>query len=137
VRSAISEQVERLISFGYETFVSGGALGFDMLAAEAVIDLRQKYPGIRLILAIPCTDHDAKWSVNEQIRFSVIKRYADGYVYVSDAYTSRCMLKRNRYMVDNSSHCISYCMRSDGGTAYTVRYASAQGVPVTEISTLI
>ena len=44
------------------------------------------------------------------------------------------MIKRNRYLVDNSSLCICYLTRQTGGTAYTVRYAESKGVTVLNLS---
>ena len=130
----MSKTLEALIRSGYDTFISGGALGFDLISAEAVVNLKSVYPNIRLIFALPCKGHDIKWKVDERIRLSVLLRYCDDVVFVSDLYSSDCMLKRNRYMVDNSSYCISYCTRDTGGTAYTVRYAKAAGIGLTEIS---
>ena len=48
--------LETLYNKGITNFISGGALGFDTLAAESVIKLRSKYSNIRLILALPCKD---------------------------------------------------------------------------------
>jgi uncharacterized phage-like protein YoqJ len=102
IRKAVADEVGKLISLGYDTFISGGALGFDLIAAEAVIDLKEKYPWIKLVFAIPCYGHDQKWSTNERLRLSVLYRYSDDVIFVSDDYSSGCMLKRNRYMADNS-----------------------------------
>lgn len=45
----IVSQVKRLYSLGYRYFLSGMAEGFDLLAAQAVADLKMKYTDIRLI----------------------------------------------------------------------------------------
>lgn len=39
-------------------------------------------------------------------------------------------LLRDRHLVDYSAYCISYCTRTTGGTAYTVKYALEHGVTV-------
>ena len=44
----LRESLEYLIGKGYVDFLSGGALGFDLMAAEMVLSLREKYPWIRL-----------------------------------------------------------------------------------------
>ena len=133
-RAAVSKEVEELIGIGYDTFVSGGALGFDLIAAEAVIDLKARYPWIKLIFAIPCYGLDQRWSIDERLRLSVVYRHSDDAIFVSTDYGKGCMLKRNRYMVDNSSVLISYCTRNTGGSAYTVSYAQKNGLKVIEIS---
>ena len=46
-------EIEALIKRCVVYFGVGGALGFDTIAAEAVLELRKKYPQIRLILVSP------------------------------------------------------------------------------------
>lgn len=110
------------------TFVCGGALGFDTLAAQAVLALRGKYPYIRLELVLPCRDQASRWSVAAQRTYREILEAADAVEYVSDRYTSYCMHERNRRMVDKSCCGVVFLRRATGGTAYTVRYATEQGV---------
>ena len=49
----IVSQVKRLYSLGYRYFLSGMAEGFDLLAAQAVADLKTEYTDIRLIAVVP------------------------------------------------------------------------------------
>ena len=51
---ALAQTVEELCRAGFRTFLSGMALGFDLAAAETVLVLRRRFPGIRLVAAIPC-----------------------------------------------------------------------------------
>ena len=105
-----------------------------MLAAETVLKLKNQYPAIKLILVLPCKEHDKYWSVAEKIRFADIMRRADKIVYVSHDYTSDCTFKRNRHFVDNISLCICYMTKSTGGTAYTVDYAGRTGYGVINLA---
>ena len=41
-----------------------------------------------------------------------------------------CMHKRNRHLVDNSSVCVCYLNKENGGTAYTVDYAGKKGLEI-------
>lgn len=116
-------------------FVAGGALGFDMLAAEAVLKARDENPALRLILALPCKNQTNGWKDTHKLRYENILNQADKIIYVSQNYTSGCMHKRNRFMVDNSSHCIFYMTRPSGGTAYTVRYALENNLKMHNIIT--
>ena len=116
-------EVESLINKGILYFGCGGALGFDMLAAETVIKLRQKYDNIRLILVLPCRQQDKYWKKNEKERYLKIIDCADKVIFTSEQYFSGCMQKRNRHLVDHSSVCIAYMRKNTGGTAYTVDYA--------------
>lgn len=126
-----AELRERLINgvqyvyttYGITDFYTGGALGFDTLAAEAVVACRQLYPEIRLILAIPCRDQANRWSAADIAKYEGIKRKADHVVYLSEQYSRDCMMIRNRFMVDHSRVCICYLTKKTGGTAYTINYA--------------
>ena len=42
-------EIENLINRGTLVFIAGGALGFDTLAAQAVVALKSKYPFIKLV----------------------------------------------------------------------------------------
>ena len=133
VRRALRFEVRRLYVNGIRNYITGGALGFDTLAAEAVIELKLEHPDVRLIVALPCADHDSKWTDAQRRRSSVIKHHADYVVILSGSYYDGCMQARNRYMVDNSSQCVSYCGKNGGGTYYTVNYAKSKGLYVEEL----
>ena len=108
---------------GISHFISGGALGFDTLAANAVIAARNNNPNIKLIFALPCKNQTKGWKQKDIEEYERILTLADEIVYVSEEYYDGCMQKRNRYMADNSSHCVFYMTSPRGGTAYTVKYA--------------
>ncbi len=124
------QMVEFLISRKRTVFFAGGALGFDTIAAEAVLAAREKYPFIRLVLAIPCPDQDALWSAADRNVYRSILSRADSCVVLADRYSPACMHVRNHYMVDCSSVCVAYYDGSAGGTAATVAYARSRGVAV-------
>ena len=111
-------------------FIAGGALGFDTMAAETVIELRGNYPEIKLRLALPCDDQTKRWKENDVLLYKHIMEKADDVVYTSHVYTAGCMHIRNRYMIDNSDFCVAYMTKETGGTAYTVNYAVKKGKKV-------
>ena len=111
-------------------FGAGGALGFDTLAAQIVLSLKETYPTIKLILVLPCLSQSDAWSLEDKSIYENIKGRADKVVYTSRDYTRGCMHKRNRHLVDNSSVCICYLTEKTGGTAYTVDYAKKNGLLV-------
>ena len=136
--SEISKRLEdtlvTLIEQGYCYFGAGGALGFDTLAAQAVLRLRERYPQIRLILVLPCLNQTRGWPQADIDTYEEIKRCADKVTYTSEHYFRGCMQKRNRHLVDNSSVCICYLMKSSGGAAYTVDYARRMGLRIINIA---
>ena len=119
-----------LIETGYQYFGAGGALGFDTLAAQTILELKADYPHIKLILVLPCLSQADGWSSHDQDIYEHIKTAADKVVYTSREYSKGCMHKRNRHLVDNSSICVCYLTENTGGTAYTVEYAKRMNLPV-------
>ncbi len=119
---------------GTVNFISGMAKGFDMLAARQVIALRSKYSDVRLICALPCRDQTVLWDESEAIAYSAILDMADKIVYVSQFNQKGAMLKRDRYMVDNSDIVIAHLTKSSGGTYYTVKYANEKGIRVINLA---
>lgn len=130
IRNLLETAIEKAIQDGYRFFRTGGALGFDTLAAQTVLELKQQYPHIRLILVLPCINQANGWKQADIDEYERINSLADKVVYTSREYTSGCMHKRNRHLVDNSSLCICYLTRLSGGTAYTVRYAESKKINV-------
>mgnify|MGYP004596036957 CR=1 FL=1 len=130
----LEDTLVKLIEQGYRYFGAGGALGFDTLAAQVVLRLRERYPQIRLILVLPCRIQTRGWSQADIDIYEEIKRRADKVTYTSESYFRGCMQKRNRHLVDNSSVCICYLTKPTGGTAYTVDYARRCGLQILNIA---
>lgn len=128
LRAAIISLIEQGVVF----FGAGGALGFDMLAEETVLELKSLYPHIKLILVLPCPagQQTLKWNDKQRERYRNIYERADKIKVVSPEYTPDCMLKRNRRLVDNSAHLVCYLRQSTGGTFYTVNYAQEHGLNI-------
>lgn len=53
IREAVAGMVTELYGQGYKEYYTGMASGFDMTAAEAVLQVRERYEGIKLIAAVP------------------------------------------------------------------------------------
>ena len=134
INAALETEIEKMISQGICNFYCGGAIGFDMLAEKAVIRLRRKYPEIKLIIAVPHKGQSDLWGEREKQEYDEIIALADEVECLSEAYYRGCMYARNRFMVDNSSHCICYLNEKTGGTAYTVSYAQKQGLYIINIA---
>ncbi len=131
IRTKIREQVLPLLALGVTTYMVGGAIGFDMLAAEMLLDLREKEgKELKIISALPFLQWREKWPEEAIEREDRILKKSDEILISADAYNRKAYLDRDRMMVDRSAVCIAYCSRKTGGTAYTVRYALRQGVKV-------
>lgn len=137
IRRKTKETIITLIKKGVVFFGAGGALGYDTLAAETVLELKREYPQIKLILVLPCPEQTRGWKEEDIRKYNEIKDKADKYVYTADHYHRGCMHVRNRHLVDNSSYCICYLTKETGGTAYTVNYAKEQGLEVYNITSCV
>ena len=69
--------LELLFSQGYRDFLCGGALGFDLYAAERVVHLREKHSDVRLIFCLPCADQSAKWKRADCSRYERLLYLSD------------------------------------------------------------
>lgn len=120
---------------GFRIFRAGGALGFDTVAALAVLDLKKKHPDVKLDLVLPCPDQAERWKFHEKRIYRGILERADSVIYAENRYTSYCMLKRNRMLVDGSHCCIAYFRPTarTGGTYYTCMYANQKNVPLINV----
>lgn len=134
ISKRLEDTLLTLIEQGYCYFGAGGALGFDTLAAQTVLRLRERYPQIRLILVLPCLNQTRGWQQADVDIYEELKRRADKVTYTSESYFRGCMQKRNRHPVDNSSGCICYLTKPTGGTAYTVDYARRRGLRIINIA---
>lgn len=119
---------------GYRSFLCGGALGFDSLAAERVIELQKRREGVRLAFVLPCSDQVRYWGASDARRYERILYAADEIHVLSPFYYEGCMQVRNRHMVDRSHLCLCYLLHGKGGTASTVAYALEQEISVLNIA---
>ena len=126
--------LELLYSQGYHDFLCGGALGFDLFAAEQVVALRNHHPDVRLIFCLPCADQSARWQASACSRYERLLYLSDEIRVLSPKYYDGCMQSRNAYMVDRSALCVAFMKRLGGGTLSTVRYALTQDLPVVNIA---
>ena len=126
--------LEHLYQRGYRDFISGAALGFDLLCAERVIALKNRHADAMLQLAIPCSTQADRWPAVDCARYEQILYNADCTHVLSREYYAGCMHVRNRFMVDRSSLCLCYLTHHRGGTMSTVAYAMEQGCPVLNVA---
>ena len=108
LKQAFYDESEKLILAGAKHFISGMALGADICAALAVLELRAKYPEITLECALPCETQAEKWSERTRDLYFSIIECCDKETLVSKRYSSDCMKKRNRYMVDRSDCVLAF-----------------------------
>jgi uncharacterized phage-like protein YoqJ len=134
LQSRVEQLIEVLYGQGVYIFETGGALGFDTLAAKEVLNSKAKHSDIELHLILPHPNQASRWQVSDQEIYDMIKSAADEVIFTADHYFSGCMHKRNRRLVDDSCYCISYLEEQTGGTAYTVNYAKRKGLIIYNVA---
>ena len=131
MKQKLKKEIVSSIKSGYDTFLCGMALGFDMICAEIVLELKKEYPNIKLIGALPCKTQDIKWSKEQRERYHRILTQLDGIRCIYDRYIgAKCMIERNHFMVNNSSKMIALFDGQTGGTKDTVEYARKQNLDI-------
>ena len=123
ILSVLTKKIEELINTGIAVFINGGALGFDTLAALAVLGLKSKYPNIKLKIYAPSAEQSDMWSEDNKRIYRYILSRADEVKVLSDKNYPGCMHERNRRMVDDSDCVIAYVKKTSGGSYYTAAYA--------------
>ena len=129
--SAEEEERRLLFLLGFRKFVSGMALGFDMLAAEEVIKLKEELKGVKLVAVIPYRGQSGRWAPHQRERYQRILNEVDEEVVLSEGYYNGCLLKRNDYMLAHASGIIAYYDgKPTGGTFYPCRKARLKGLDI-------
>ena len=128
--SAISEAYDH----GIRNFISGFALGIDLMAAQLVQSLKCNLPGISLTAAIPFEGQAERYNIYDKRVYRRLLELADKVIVLSDCYYPRCFLDRDEFMVENASYLIAYYDgREKGGTYYTIKKARARGIPIINV----
>ena len=139
IKEEVRREAIRLIDDkGVTDFIAGGAIGFDTIAAETIIELKKEYDYIKLHLYLPCFNQMENWNSNDRYRGRMIMSYADSKIYVTESnYVTGCMHARNKKMADDAMYGIAYMTNPRSGTAYTVSYAEENGGVIINIASEI
>lgn len=113
---------------GFRFFMSGMADGFDLFAAEAVLEMKEEFEGIALIAVLPYSGAPKRHSVAVSERIGRILKNADMVISLMEDYIPGCELLRNKYMVEHSSRIIGYYNGLSNGTAHCWKYAVENGL---------
>lgn len=132
--SKLNKELDRLIQDGVTTFLSGGALGFDQIAASLIAAKKEMGSNIRLIMVLPHREQSNLWTDKEKELYDYLLGVADEIIYVSESYSDDCMKKRNYFMVDHSEYCVCALIKDISGTGQTVRYARQKRLQIINVA---
>lgn len=133
LKKRLYDAVEAAYEQGYRHFLCGMAQGCDLYFCECVLELRAQYPDVTVEAAIPCPTQADAWPADQRERYGRLVAACDYETVVSAKYTSSCMQRRDRYMVDHASLLIAVFDGSPGGTRYTVQYAMGRGLDIVDL----
>jgi uncharacterized phage-like protein YoqJ len=137
LKHTLYDAVEAVYQAGIRHYICGMATGSDLFFCEAVLALRKLHPEITLEAAVPCPEQAQRWPDALQKRYLSLLSQCNFHTLVSKCYTPDCMLRRNRYMVDQSSVLIAVyngTANPRSGTCSTMLYAIRQGIEIIEIA---
>ena len=109
-------------------FYIGNQGNFDFMAKRLLIQLKNKYPHIKIIIVLA---YMPKMTDETNIRECIETIYPDGLEYTPRRYA---IDRRNRWLVEHSDLVITYVTRNFGGAAKFKSLAISKGKRVIEIS---
>lgn len=123
-KEILSRKIDELIIGGCDHFITGMADGADIDFAELVLAKRDEGRDIILEAALPYPYSPRKKATDVSEKKYNILLSCDMVRTVSSYYHKGCMMKRNRYMVDNSDIVLAiWNGNENGGTWNTLKYA--------------
>ena len=137
-KELIKERLSIAILASYEhdirNFISGFAMGIDLMAAQIVSSMKPFCPGMMLTTAIPFPGQADRYKPFDKRIYDQLMADADEVIVLAEHYYPRCFLDRDEFMVDNACRLIAYYDgRGKGGTCYTVKKAIAKGIPIVNV----
>ena len=127
----IEELLARAVAYAYDegvrSFLGGGAIGFDTIAAKAVIKFRLTHPDVRLVLLLPCKNQSLKWNDYERSVYEYTLSVADELEYLAEEYYDGCMKERNVHLAERCDMLVAYVSKKNSGSAQTLRMAERLG----------
>ena len=134
IQERLTSAIFEAYDHGIRNFISGFALGIDLMAAQLVQSLKCNLPGISLTAAIPFEGQAERYNIYDKRVYRRLLELADKVIVHSDCYYPRCFLDRDEFMVENASYLIAYYDgREKGGTYYTVKKARERGIPIINV----
>ena len=125
IEEKLLQTIEELINKGYTIFYDGGYGAFDKKCAHVVLELKHKYPQIKLIKILSYYHH-------EKEKYE-LPPYYDGSIYsnLEECHYKQIITKRNEWIVDNCDILICHIENTFHSGAYnTVKYARKINKPI-------
>lgn len=138
LRNVIYTELYRIISElykqGYTYYYSGMAEGIDMLAANAVLDLKEEHPDICFVAVVPFQWQQERYSTTGRNDYKTICSEADEVVRLAEEIAENDFYaRRNDYLLENCSAMVCYHDGQCDVMTYTYNQAERAGIPIINI----
>lgn len=133
----LEQTVRAAILDGKTVFLNGAMSGFDIIAGETILSLKQDYPELICGTIVPFRVNyfnNNNWTPEWKRRALHLYQNSDIKLTLSETYHKRVYYERNQYMVDHSSLLICYYKGAGRGTKYTLDYAIKKQITVKNIA---
>lgn len=121
------------IHSGSRFFLNGCMAGFDIMAGEAVLRVKNEYPHIRCISVAPFRRGyflGSCWNGQWKQRALSLYQSSDAAFTLSETYHQRVYYERDEYLVNHSVGLICYYNGTNGGTKYTMELAARKQLSI-------
>ncbi len=130
IKVDLENEILRAVRDGYRTFLIGLTPGTDVWAGNIVIRLKDRFPELKLIAAVPfpgpAGDQEAEWAEKAERLLS----RADLVKTIRPEGAEETCPRLQAWMVDHSSRLIAVYSGPSGSAGGMVRYARKIRVPV-------
>lgn len=133
IKALLQPVIQDMLSRDKTIFITGMSRGFDLWAADIVLQERLLKPEIKLVCALPFPGFEQRWAKKDRMHYYSILENADFVKELSPHYYAGCFQKRNIFMVDSSSAVIAAYNGTPGGTKNTIRYAEKNDTEIINI----
>jgi uncharacterized phage-like protein YoqJ len=126
----LRETITSLHNIGARHFRVGMAEGFDMAAAEMVMELMSEDNSITLEAFIPWPEFEKHLSDRDTQRYHKILSCCTEQHFASEEYNKGVFHKRNDMLIAGCDYLIAWWDGSSSGTGYTVKQARKDRIKI-------
>lgn len=116
---------------GTYQFLCGASFGFEIWAAEILVELKEEYPEMELYCIEPYADHTDNWSSRRKERYAYMVKNANGiYQLGVDKHYVACYKEQKLFLIEHADTIISVSgrhIKPGGGSAQIINLAREKG----------
>lgn len=125
IEQKLKETIITLIEKGYNVFYDGNKGSFDKICLSIIINLKQKYPNIKIYRILS--------NYNHKKEKCILPSFLNGFILpdIEHYHPKLKIKKRNEWIVDNSDILVCHIYETYKSGAYsTLKYAQKKNKPI-------